>query len=149
MREIKFEYLFLNTISKEYIKKYFRLEELESFEMDVFLLENSYLKLIARREYTGWKDKNKKEVYNGDTLKCCHEDDYDFENDKALQNEVIAVVKWGFCYPAFDVYTKRKFDGKWLDPVDEDQNFFGSESWVYEVIGNKFENHELLDEVQK
>ena len=96
-----------------------------------FLLPPDYFIVRAKEEeefdimqFTGCYDRNKKEIYEGDIFKC-------------KSGNIYEVIFWS-C-------------GFWLSPINQcyegyelqllhDQNALG------EVIGNKFENNELLEE---
>ena len=88
------------------------------------VIENGYPVM----QFTGLKDKNKKEIYEGDIVKI---DDTD-EVINWVRGE-IAVVEWK---PA-------KFIIKCLN--DEKNTLTEDFNDVLEVIGNKFENPELLE----
>lgn len=90
---------------------------------------------------TGLKDKNGKLIYEGDIVKYAEFDWTDF-SFKDWETEIAQVV-WGNIYdnyyPAFDL-KDTDFDGT---------NAFAylfNEGWTVEVIGNIYENKELLQE---
>lgn len=93
---------------------------------------------------TGLKDKNGKLIYEGDIVKYAEFDWTDF-SFKDWETEIAQVV-WGNTYdnyyPAFDL-KDTDFDGT---------NAFAylfNEGWTIEVIGNIYENKELIEsEVQ-
>ena len=131
MREIKFEYIFKEKYGMNLHHRMFTIEDLENYEMDVFLLENSF-EIVARRQSTNLKDKNGKEVYEGD------------------------VVTWkqasgGILSPDEHAYTCQiKWDHiSWvcedIKPIKDDYHSrFTLSSSHIEVIGNIYESPELI-----
>lgn len=90
---------------------------------------------------TGLKDKNGKLIYEGDIVKYAEFDWTDF-SFKDWETEIAQVV-WGNTYdnyyPAFDL-KDTDFDGT---------NAFAylfNEGWTIEVIGNVYQNPELLED---
>ena len=92
-------------------------------------------------QYTGLKDKNSVEIYEGDIVNFQHIDDYGYMTNVFQNGFYRGVVKWGEHYPAFDI-----FDIKDNSTFGFDCNIFSMESdIVIEVIGNIYENKELLN----
>ncbi len=92
-------------------------------------------------QYTGLKDKNSVEIYEGDIVNFQHIDDYGYMTNVFQNGFYRGVVKWGGHYPAFDI-----FDIKDNSTFGFDCNIFSMESdIVIEVIGNIYENKELLN----
>ena len=91
------------------------------------------------QQYTGLKDKNGVEIYEGDIVNFQHIDDYGYMTNVFQNGFYRGVVKWGEHYPAFDI-----FDIKDNSTFGFDCNIFSMESdIVIEVIGNTYENKEL------
>ena len=76
-------------------------------------------------EYTGLKDKNKKEIYEGDILRCISKDN--FEHKSTISLGWSEDDEYGWCWKSGAIIRN-------VDLIDE----------RYEVIGNLFENPELL-----
>ncbi len=117
MREIKFRYRLKHLTKKgyEYFFLYHTLPQLEGGA------GATTAEVVARDQYTGLKDKNGKEIYEGDIVEFDHEH---------LRN------------PARFVYV---FDDGCFCQQDKERRidtFYGADE--IEVIGNIYENPELL-----
>ena len=109
------------------------IQYLEKNEIiDAYLLRTTFLEDIELMQYTGIKDKNGKEIYEGDILK------YKFLYDRRFKH--VSLVKF--------VETEASFGIK---------DIYGNEIPLYritannyfEVIGNIYENEELLKREEK
>lgn len=100
--------------------------------------------------YTGLTDKNGKKIFEGDIIRYADMYDYNcylesLDNTEAYDkcdfgdiwtvDEVVYGIKIG--YPAFDL-NKHEWDCNGLSELNESGNYF------YEVIGNIYDNPELL-----
>ena len=122
-REIKFQILWVKNnidFTKSIEKHYTTLERLISNTDQLPYLD---VEIIAKRQYTGLKDKIGVEIYDGDILKC--------------QHEHIWVVRFNnrgsFCA---------------CDPELHD-DFVLLDDWDFDVIGNIHEHKHLIDNVTK
>ncbi len=122
---ILFEYKFpsISLTSRSGIHNSQDWETLDNIEMDLM-------------QYTGLKDKEGKEIYEGDILELKYplssRDEEDFDDYKLIR--VVIIFQSGCCWFTGDGFT----DCNW--------HFYNSED--REIIGNVFENPELLGSVQ-
>ena len=137
MREIKFRGQTGTTEGKKWV--YGNYYKVKSFFNDkeghfIGMIRNNHLNDFNVDEntlgqFTGLKDKNGKEIYEGDIVK--------------VNDEIIAKVIWDKDYLGYFLYTNEE------NSIDSFENgeqplydYFGS----IEVIGNVFENPELVKE---
>lgn len=116
-REIKFKYIFQHDDTGRIVTKVFGIEDVEN------ALNNDDYRLygvVARCQLTGLKDKNGKEIYEGD-IRCGK---YYFETEEQTRFQVIKWDEKNACF-------------YWDGP--EIPRFID-----VEVIGNIYENPELL-----
>lgn len=132
MKEIKFR-AWNKLANKMYSHK--KLEEMlvnltkNDFIAGIFLPLNSDNEIM---QYTGLNDKNGNEIYEGDILKG---------TTKGNSDEILAItyVKWD--RGQFDLFTEMASDS-WEDALFNYMQFFD-----VEVMGNIYENPELLDKI--
>ena len=114
------------------------IDQLKQMRPSVLRLD--LLNDIEITQYTGLKDKNGTEIYEGDILKY---NDYMW-NFSATQIH-IGVVRWQDWNGAFDC-ERRMVDGKEVKP---EHGLPGIQfKWHAEVIGNIHDNPELLKEIK-
>lgn len=144
MKEIKFRVFIkwlkitLEVESIDFIKKrvYCKTELGKQNPCDFYNFDD-----VVIMQYTGLKDKNGVEIYEGDIVNFQHIDDYGYMTNVFQNGFYRGVVKWGGHYPAFDI-----FDIKDNSTFGFDCNIFSMESdIVIEVIGKIYENPELLE----
>ena len=132
MREIKFQAWDID------FKKMWIVMSLTREEQTPFMLVRESIesescarpsKLLKIRQYTGLKDNNGKEIYEGDIVEC----------QRFLPNyqkdRTIGYVT--FETPAFFIITEEKHGKNWID--------FDNDAEPYEILGNIYENPELLE----
>lgn len=130
-REIKFRYRY--TDGKNWIFQSFTLEQIINGEPFEILSDNPMLKNYkydGYNQYTGLKDKNGKEIYEGDIL--------------TYDERIRGFVKYIGC----------SFIIEWVG-IDTYSDLLGWDNWrsgktsdgsKYEVIGNIYQNPELLNQ---
>lgn len=118
-REIKFRYIVKHIAGGAIIPLTYALEQIECGEMDEFLLSGRY-EILHRSQYTGLKDKNGKEIYEGDIV--------EYKDESSRVNRL--VVKWNGIDASFDF--------GWVRTRYASTNG--------EVIGNIYENPDLLED---
>jgi len=90
-------------------------------------------------QFTGLKDKNGKEIYEGDILGLVWEE---IDEAGSTHWESIHEVIWGgIDYPAFDLKPNLYCEENSLSHLA-----CSPEAPYFEVIGNKFENQELIND---
>lgn len=90
---------------------------------------------------TGLKDKNGKLIYDGDIVKYAEFDwnDFSFKDWETEMAQVVYGNDYDTYYPAFDL-KDTDFDGT------NAFSYLFNEGWTVEVIGNVYENKELLND---
>jgi len=134
MREIKFRYVFEVGIDKHIEIVYFSLDELENDSHKFYFKEQKHIKIISRDLFTGLKDKNGKEIYEGDIIRYI-----------SIINEAWNIYNFK---PIFEIKFEQGAFG--IDDIDRDKEIefyplYDTDTCQdVEVIGNIYENSELI-----
>lgn len=132
-REIKFRVWNKNTNKYEYT------------ELDYYFVIDQRIKAYEYEQYTGLKDKNGKEIYEGDIVNIVAIAETD-DSDMAYIIDTNSIVCWDKEHARWDVND---------EPEDKDWDYRRRRYFVFvdnegrenvEVIGNIHENPELLGE---
>lgn len=123
MREIKFR------AWDEWLGRMVYWDEFqERYNMYVF---DNAIKRIHPMQFTGLKDRNGVEIYEGDIIKYHY---FYFSNGSEIENECVCSVKWDDTFANFDAMDKNGF-AHFLGQASDDG---------IEVIGNIYEHPDLL-----
>jgi uncharacterized phage protein (TIGR01671 family) len=143
MREIKFRYTTVRL--NGYIFHHdFVLKQIESPDIDRFVRVNHIgdTDKMYRRQFSGLLDKNGREIYEGDIVKVYRKDSFSLFNK--------GIIAYSDCYGGFLVqYTKSASPNGILyqESIHSDDGitiFDRASYWKLKVIGNIYENPELL-----
>lgn len=119
MRDVKFkaytpngmvDVIIINTVTK-----------MARFEDEVLGIQDFSIEESPLLQYTGLKDKNDNEIYEGDIVKC-------------EESNITCKV----------IFQKAMFMLEWKE--NDELQHYGLEAFTLEVIGNIYENAELLEE---
>lgn len=108
------------------------LKQQVCYDNDISLLPYNHIgNGLVFMQSTGLKDKHGKLIYEGDIVR------FYFDND-----EIIAVIEWDYDECRFYLNTTDYFEDKYVT----DYEIVNQEK--YEVIGNIYDNSELLEELE-
>jgi uncharacterized phage protein (TIGR01671 family) len=134
MREIKFDFIYKG--DHQFYHKKYHLDELVSHSLAGLSDIHHQMKLIAKRQYTGLNDSTGRKIYEGDILKV--EGNEYYSNDSFCIDEeeweYIGKVKSNSCMWLIES------NNTWLPFCD-----MLMEDFEIEIIGNIYENPELLE----
>ena len=132
MREIKFDLAVKNKNTGYINHKYYFLSELMIGVKNLFDVEN--YDVLSKRQYTGLKDKNGKEIYESDVIHCIGD----------TFPAVVIFDEKALCWAAQLYHNGVKNElmtlGRYIHSRER------AVRTRIEVIGNIYENPELLDE---
>lgn len=123
MREIKFNYLVKRDNGYSFNKTFFLCDIENGDVLHWIKVNNINKKDIHKRQYIGLKDKNKKEIYEGDIVKGTWK-------GKMLIKDILGTVD-------FD-------EGMFGLENQNDGDAYSLNRLIVKIIGNKYENKDLI-----
>ena len=103
-------------------------------------------KHLVLMQYTGLKDKNGKEIYEGDVVRICVEDDWNHSEDKLGEyydyEPKVIEVRFDTRFGGYGFDGEELFGMEYTYPLLHDE-------FIVEIIGNIYENPELLHNDKK
>lgn len=127
MRSIKFRYRFNNRVTNEIITQICTIQDIENRPFSPNLFGSLQFEVLSRDMWTGLLDKNGKEILEGDILKI----NSNYETDEPVESIAKVFFK----------------DGAFQTDFHDALLRIGLKrgNWILEVIGNIYENPELLE----
>jgi len=139
MREIKFDLVMENKHTGEIHHKKYYLKQLMMGIEKLFDIENYVT--VADRQYTGLFDKNGKEIYEGDIIRILYTDWPSNHTDLSLEDYKKSISHYGEVI-FNDLFGNAKYE---LSNRDWRGSITPGTHGELEIIGNIFENPELLE----
>ena len=137
MREIKFSFMWKHSKTGGFIERIYTLEGIMGGDHYDEMSDNALLRpyvLHAKRMYTGLKDKEGREIYEGDIVEAYHHEHEETET---------GVVCFG--EGTFQLKNNHGHMRYWSDGCHDWYSMEQYESFELKIVGNIYEQPELLE----
>ena len=112
------------------------------------MVEHRDFKDIELIQYTGLKDKNGKEIYEGDIISDCFKHPDKEDTCHYLGPSKKGIIEWNINHAGFYIETDRWEDDMYMTEITGPTTSHQiMPEWI-EIIGNIYENPELASEVE-